>query len=305
MDPVLNSILRSWDWRPGLLLLFFTLGALYTTGWWRLRRKSHQNQLANGWRLFAYWFGLFWLIIALMSPVDILSGQLFYMHMIQHVLLSMWAVPLILLANPFPFLLWGLPAPVRDKVGNALSRLLHREADSRSWLRAATTPGISWFIMVAILWGWHDPNLYGAALEIEWIHDLEHLTFFASSMLYSWHITGAGPRIHKLMSRPARIAYALAGVPASFAPGVVIAFATNVLYPHYESMPRLPAPLGMSVINDQTLAGIIMWVLGSMMHFMTAFVLIARWLKHEEKRRTKYRPSVIPSPLIEIEGTTL
>ena len=287
MDPVLSSILRSWEIRPGVLLLFLTLGLLYTTGWWRLRHKPRPSQQANGWRLFSYWFGIFWLVIALMSPIDVLSGQLFYMHMLQHVILSMWAVPLLLLANPFPFILWGLPAGMREKVGGWFSRLLHRKADSRSWLKAATTPGISWAIMVAVLWGWHDPGLYQAAIKIDWVHDLEHITFFASYMLYAWHITGAGPRIHPLMSRPARIGYALAGVPANFAPGVVIAFATNILYPHYESVPRLPAPLGLSAMDDQVLSGIIMWVAGSMMHFITAFVLIGRWLKVEQKRHRK------------------
>lgn len=284
MDPVISSILRSWAIRPGILLIFIALGIFYTLGWIRLRSKSKANKGVTVWHLVAYLTALLLLIIALMSPLDVLGGQLFYMHMIQHLLLTMFVAPLLMLANPLPFVLWGLPTKLRQTAGRGLSKLLSKNAPFRKQLKAVTRPGVSWALMAVLLWGWHDPNLYNAALRSDFVHDLEHFTFFFSALLYWWHVTGAGPKIHKLMSRPMRVGYLLAGVPVNMAPGIVISFATNVLYTHYQTVPRLPAPFTMSVIDDQTIGGIIMWVPGSMMYIIAALVVIARWLQTEESK---------------------
>lgn len=285
MNPVIRALLTSWQPRPLLILLFLALGTLYTVGWWRLRTRSGTNKLATGWRLLFYWLGLIALTLSLMSPLDLLAEQLFYMHMIQHLLMTMVAAPLLLLANPMAFVLWGLPQRARRQVGRVLSYALHRKSRFRTALRAATTPGICWMIMVALLWGWHDPNLYNGALRHAFVHDLEHIAFFGSAALYWWHATGAAPRIHRLMPRVVRVGYLLAGVPVTMAPGIVISFSSKVLYTYYETVPRLPAPLGISAIDDQILGGIIMWVPGSMMFIIGALVVIARWLQDEEEKK--------------------
>ena len=138
-------------------------------------------RLAVTWRLVSYWGGVdISAALALLSPIDALGQQLFFMHMIQHLLLIMIAPPLLLIANPMPFLLWGLPTGLRRQCrwcclarhcienlvfGNGCERLL-------------TQPGIVWMLWVISLIGWHDPGMYNAALRYEWLHDVEHLTFF-------------------------------------------------------------------------------------------------------------------------------
>ncbi|MCA9981062.1 MAG: cytochrome c oxidase assembly protein, partial [Anaerolineales bacterium] len=164
MSPELNALLTSWQWRPEILLLLGLFGTLYTMGWVRLRRRSGRNKLANGWRLFSYWLALTAIVLALLSPVDVLGSLLFYMHMIQHLLLTMVAAPLMMLANPMPFLIWGLPTRPRQTVGRALSHALHRQSRFRTILRRLTTPGICLGLMVVTLWVWHDGNLYNLAL---------------------------------------------------------------------------------------------------------------------------------------------
>ena len=62
------------------------------------------------------------LAVALLSPVDQLGGQLFFMHMIQHKLTIMVAAPLIWLGNPFPIGVWGLPGAGRHAVGAVLNQ---------------------------------------------------------------------------------------------------------------------------------------------------------------------------------------
>ena len=219
--------------------------------------------------------------LALMSPIDVLGQQLFFMHMIQHLLLIMVAPVLLLLPNPMPFLLWGLPARARLAAGSALNRVLNKQSTTGQLLRRATSPAIVWFSMLVFIIGWHDPNTYNAALQNELVHDLEHVTMFIAGMLFWWTVIGAGPRLHKNMSRPAKIAFVIAAVPPNMALGAALAFSRDPIYSFYMDMPRL---WGMSVLDDQRLSGIIMWIPGSMMYFMIALALIFLILSGEGRK---------------------
>ncbi len=283
MDPVLRAALLSWDLRPEVIILLASAGILYTLGWWRLKKRSLKHPGRNRWRASAPWRpvayigGLFILAIALLSPIDVLASQLFIMHMIQHLLLMMIVPPLLLLANPLPFVLWGLPKQLRLQAG----RILNPGAKFRHFLQRTTGPGLVWLLFVIVYWGWHDPNAYNLALENGFIHDLEHITFFLVSILFWWHVTGAGPRIHRTLSPIGRSAYALTAIPPSMLAGIAIVFASGPIYTYYVAMPRL---WGISVMEDQRIAGVIMWVPGSMMYIVAALILIGRWLQQEERK---------------------
>ena len=97
------------------------LGALHFAGWLRLRRRS-DGRFANRWRLASYTGGILVLALALLSPIAVLSGHLFSIHMVQHLLLMMVAPPLLLLANPFPTFLWALPDRMRAAVASTFRR---------------------------------------------------------------------------------------------------------------------------------------------------------------------------------------
>jgi putative membrane protein len=291
MDPVLRAVLLSWDWRPEVIIPLLTLGLLYTRGWWRLRQRTaasrqrrgvvQRQHMTAGWKLASYWAGLGFIALALLSPIDVLSSQLFFVHMIQHLMLIMFAPPLLLITNPMPVLLWGLPDRLRYPVGNGLSHLLHRQSRFRNALRAATVPGAVWMLWLVSIVAWHDPFLYDAALRYQWLHDIEHLSFFGGGMLYWWLVTGAGPRIHKQMSLTGRIAFTLSAVPPNMLLGIVLSFANEPYYTHYLAVPRL---WGIDVLSDQQLGGVIMWVPGSMMYLIAALVLIARLLQGEARK---------------------
>ncbi|MFK7801336.1 MAG: cytochrome c oxidase assembly protein [Anaerolineae bacterium] len=283
MNEVTRRLLLSYEWRPVFIFVLVGLAVLYTIGWTRLRKRSKNQNLVPVWKLVAYIFAIVTLMLALLSFIDILGASLFYFHMIQHLMLTSIAGPLIMLADPMPITLWGLPPNLRKKVGRGISRIIHKDSPWREPLKKATSPGVSFVIMVVLLWGWHDPNLYNLALRSSFWHDFEHISFFYSSIIFWWHVTGAGPRIRPIMSRPKRIIYLFGGVPSTFVPGVVIAFAGNVLYTYYLTAPPAPAPFFMTVANDQIIGGIIMWVPGSMMFFIGALVLIGRWLQDQEK----------------------
>jgi cytochrome c oxidase assembly factor CtaG len=290
MDPVLKAVLLSWDLRIEVILVLGLAGAFYLWGWRRLRalrKGSHESEgarpaadrgrLATGGRLAAYLGGLVILGLALMSPIDVLASQFFFMHMLQHLLLVMIVPPLLWLASPLPFVMWGLPGRARRQVGE----LLRPQSSFRRRLRTLTAPGIAWMLFVAALLGWHDPDAYQAALKDEFVHDLEHLTFFLTAVLFWWHVVYAAPHVHRRLPLGGRIAYLLAAVPPTMAAGAVIAFSGEPIYTYYAAVPRL---WGITVLQDQILGGFIMWVPGSMMYILAALILIARWLQAEEEK---------------------
>lgn len=291
MDPVNKAILSSWNWRIEIILVLSLAAFLYTRGWVRLRRRTKPQKrkhrggqaysLTAVWRLIFYLSGIVVTGIALMSPIDVLGGQLFFMHMIQHLLLIMIAPALLLTANPMAVTLWGLPCQVRKPVGNGLSFILNSDSKYRGWIRSATAPGIVWLLWVIVIVGWHDPQMYNWALVSEPVHDLEHITFFAVSMLYWWHITGAGPRIHKQFSLLGRIAFVILAIPPNMLTGIIIAFSPTPIYTYYLGVPRI---WNIDIMSDQIWSGVIMWVPGSMMYIIAALVLIAQLLGEEERK---------------------
>lgn len=261
------------------------LGTLFWIGWARLRSISGRGQgwrsLGAVWRPLSYTAGLLVIGLALMSPLDVLVQQLFFMHMIQHLLLIMIAPVLLLLPNPLPYILWGLPGRARLALGGAINRVIHKESATGQLLRKLTGPLAVWFIMIAFIIGWHDPGMYNAALRSELVHDLEHLTMFMAGMLFWWTVTGAGPRLHKNLSRPAKVAFVIAAIPPNMALGAALAFSQQPIYTYYSDMPRL---WGISVLDDQRLSGIIMWIPGSMMYFLAALALIFMILSGEGRK---------------------
>lgn len=280
MDPLLTRLLLAWQWRPWLLLGLLVLGLLYTIGWRRLRERSGDSgrrRLGAAWRPLAYWTGLAVVALALFSPIDTLGEHLFAAHMVQHILLVMIAPPLLLLADPLPFLIWGVPVALRRPAG----ALLARRSLVQRGLRKLTPLGVSWLIFVAAYLGWHDPDLYSRALALPWLHDLEHLSFFGAAMLVWWPIAGSAPHWHGRLSRLVRAVFALALVPPNMIAGMFIALASAPIYTHYTTVPRL---LGTSVLQDQQWGGYIMWAPGSMMFIIAGLVLLYRQFQREEGR---------------------
>ena len=283
------ALLHSWDIRFEVCAPLVLLWALHLRGWLRLRRRS-DGRFANRWRLASYTGGAFALALALLSPIDVLSGQLFAVHMVQHLLLMMIAPPLLLLANPFPTLLWALSDRQRATTASAfrvLSRWLAGEALLARGLFKLSSPGSAWVVYVIVFFAWHDGNAYSLALRSASVHRLEHFTFMGAAVLFWWHVTAASPRIHAKPAQWMRVGYVLAMIPPNMLLGVALSFAETPIYPYYETVPRL---FGLSVLDDQTWGGLIMWIPGSMMYVIAALVLLARLLSNAEQRTRTGRP---------------
>lgn len=260
---VAEAVLLSWNFDLWVVLPLVTTGAVYLRGWLLLRRKLPQR--FNGFRLVAFQSGLIVLLLASSSPIDAFAGLLLFVHMIQHILLTMAAPPLLLLGAPMLPLLRGLPRSVfAAAVGPALGASALRGLGS-----FLVRPGVAFGAFSLATIAWHVPVLYELALRSDLWHDIEHICFFGTGLLFWW------PVIQPWPSRPhwsgwAMILYLLAADLVNTAVSAVLCFAERVLYPTYAMVPSL---WHMSALADQAVAGAMMWVAGSM-----AFLLPVGWI---------------------------
>jgi putative membrane protein len=247
------------------VLLLLALG-LYGCGVVRLWRRSGPGHGAGYPRVTAFVAGWLALAVALLSPVDSLSGQLFSIHMVQHEMLMLVAAPLLVLGRPMPIYLWAFSTRWRNRLGG-----ITRSAPfSRSW-HGLTSPLSGWLLHAAALWGWHAPALFEAALDNPLLHDAQHLTFFVSALIF-WTALLRGRPVHE----GAAVLYLFTTTVHSGVLGALITCASHPWFPHY----RETAPdWGLSALEDQQLGGLIMWVPASFVYVGAALVLLARWIR--------------------------
>ncbi len=260
---------RTWEWRPDVTAAVLVLGAAYIIGWFRLRRRT--RRLASEWKLALYCSGLATIGVALLSPLARLASVRFVAHMIQHELLLMVAPALLLLSDPFPIALWGLPATARKAVG----RCLVSGAAGRRALAALTWMPSAWLIYTGALWVWHLPAAYDEAVRAGPIHDLEHLVFFATGVLFWWPVISPAPRLRPPGSHVSRIVYVVLAHLQNALLGLSLMLAPRVLYRAYAMQWSGSDP---SPLDDQAWGGLIMWAGGGAIHMLAVLVLIARLL---------------------------
>jgi putative membrane protein len=227
----------SWTLDPGPILLIGTLGGVYVARWRRVRAQGglRGRREAPTWALVSYLGGVFALAIALISPVDRLAEQAFTMHMVQHVLLLDIA-PIALIC--------GLTKVILRPVTHRLQRV--EEAAG-----IFGHPIFAIFLYVAVMWLWHVPALYDAALEHSLVHIGEHICFMSVGLLYWWHLLGPIRSRHRLTEMGA-VVYMLSTKLLVGLLGIGLTFAPEPLYAFYQHQ----APIwGLNPVEDESLAG--------------------------------------------------
>lgn len=260
--------------RPEVLAPLAVLLAIYGFGWWRLRRQA--PRLAPPWGLVAYLSGIGAVGLALLSPIDRLAHDLFFVHMIQHLLLVKVAAPAVLLADPLPALLWGLPRPLRLRAG----RLLAAGTPLRRIWRTLTWMPLAWLTYTLTLWLWHLPAAYDSALNDRVLHDAEHLAFFLAGLLFWWVLIRPAPHLRPQVHHGLRIVYLVLAAFQDAVLGLLLTLAPWVLYPSYALAPRV---LPLSAIEDQAWGGIVMWGAGGAIDMIAVLVLLFLLLGRQER----------------------
>lgn len=239
--------------------------ALYFRGAMRLRARSDRG--IRWYEALAFALGWAVIAIALLSPIDRLSDVLFSVHMTQHELLMVVAAPLLVAGRPMIAGVWALknPEPVLS--------ITRRPAVLKTW-RLITHPFVVLVVHAAVLWAWHIPVAFEAALHNETIHAVQHLMFFVTAALFWWSL------IH---GRYGRVGYGVA-VFFVFATamhtsilGALLTFAQRLWYPTYGHR-------GAHALEDQQLAGLIMWIPSGVIFILIALALFAAWLGESDRR---------------------
>ncbi len=262
----------AWSIDPPLVLCV-DLAILYWIGARRTVTPARKHT-AQRWRDACFYLGLFVLAIALASPIEPLSEQLFWVHMIQHVLLLAVAAPLIVLARPWIRLWRCLPLDARRRLARDLSHG-RRTAPLRALSQTLGRPVPSFVAFSVVLLAWHIPALFDATLRSGGLHALEHSLFFATALMF-WKQVIPSPPLHCRLVAAQRVVYAIGGMIVSWVLAVVLALAPHTLYPYYAHLPSRPD--GISALADQQLAAGVMWVPGSITFLIVVFVYVHRWL---------------------------
>ncbi len=267
----------AWSADPLFLVPIVLVALCYARGLqgWSERSREHSK-----WRTASYYSGLAVLVLAYQSPLDRLGEHQFSMHMVQHNIVMMLVPPLILLGAPTTPMLRGMPRWLRQHVVRPI-------AGNRAayWAyRLLTFPVVAIGLFAASQWFWHlYPGLFDRALNEDWLHNVQHLSFLAVAMLFWWNIIDPKP-LHSRIPPLMRIIYFYGAMIPKHVLSAFIVFADEPFYPTYERVYRfLPG----SPLEDQQLAGLLMWVpFGELLNLITAGIILGFWFKrgNEEQR---------------------
>jgi putative copper resistance protein D len=269
--PTLTGLVLGWSFDPALLLPLLLLAG----GWVALVRRvnaAHPATPVPARRSAAFLAGVATIAIALQSGIERYDTTLFSIHMVQHLLLTLVAAPLLALGAPITLLLRAASPRVRQRV---ILPILHSRV-----VRVLAFPVVAWILFAGVMWATHFSPLFDLALDDRLAHDLEHLLFLGSALLFWWPAVGLDPAPWRL-PHPVRVLYVFLQMPQNTFLAVVILNAAAPLYPHYVTLARSwgPTPLA-----DQQMAGGIMWLGGDLLFIAAIAGVIAGWMRHEEAR---------------------
>ena len=263
-----EAILQSWSAPLGLDLTLCLTVLIYTRGWFRVRAAF--PNLIPVWRLAAFIAGVASIWIAIGSPLGAFDEASLSVHMVQHLLLMAIAPALILLGAPALPLLHGLPQTIaRDVVGPVL-----RWSVAKSLGRLITNPAICWLAAAIALISWHVPAVFESALRHDWLHELEHATFFSAGLLFWWPVVQPWPSIARWPRWSIPMYLFCATLPCDLL-SAFLAFCDRVVYRSYISAPRL---FNLSPLQDQECAAALMWVSITLIYLVPVVIVTMQLL---------------------------
>lgn len=267
--------LGNWQWDPAFLLNAAFLIWLYSRGLIIIRRSSSKRIRFRFLNVVCFSLGMLVLFICLISPLDALSSQLASAHMTQHMTIMTIAAPLIAFGSPTLIISLGFPG-----IGQALRRRL-RLMGKPLYRTSANGLSLSWFLYALTMWGWHYPLLYEAALQNRFVHDLQHISFFGAALLFWKPIVD--PLHRPRTNGGLAVLYLFTTTLHATILGVFMTVAPTAWYPHYDGLTEF---WGLTTLEDQQLAGLIMW-----MPACFAYAAVSIWLFSIALTRDNVQPA--------------
>lgn len=249
--PEPHDLWRAWTFAPAVAVVLAVSAWAYARGVRAVWRAAGRGRVLAPWRIACFGGGVLAVALAMISPIDAVGSALFSVHMTQHMLLVVVAAPLLLLGDPPTAFLWALRIGQRRRIGLAWRGC----RVPRALWRQLRRPLVAWTLHVGMLWLWHLPTLYDAALRDERMHVLEHAAFFGTALLF-WSLLTDSRQRQRLGVGTATL-YLFAAALQCTMLGALMAFAHRPWYlAHYGTT----AAWGLTPLEDQQIAGLIMWI---------------------------------------------
>ncbi len=232
-----------------------------------------------------FYAGLVLLVVAVNSPVDYWSGEYLSAHIVQHLLLSFFAPPLIVLGAPWLPLMRGLPLVARRALGRLMQLTRSgRATDAGTGLRILTRlrfvlsrPLTSVVLFNASMVFWHFPGPFDLALRNESVHIwLEHSSFFVFGVGMWLQVLGSYP-LRPILDGPHRVAVLISTNAVMVVTAMTLVMFTSAVYSGYAPFHSLAQRTA-----DQQIGGAILWVCGEISFLPTILYLVMNWLKTTE-----------------------
>ncbi|MBV9111724.1 MAG: cytochrome c oxidase assembly protein [Hyphomicrobiales bacterium] len=252
-----------WSFDPWVLSPLALCALLYVRGTMRLWRGAGLGRGIRLWQAVAYGIGWLVLAAALLSPLHWTFEHLFALHMAEHELVMAIAAPLIAVSYPLCAFAWAMP----ERAKPHLSGLMSSKAFRTGW-QFITRPHNATILHGLAIWTWHLPRAFDAAILNVALHRLQHVSFLASALIFWWSLTRR--------ANPGTAAgHLFITIIHTSVLGALLALAPRVLYPLQTSF----APAwGLTPLEDQELAGLIMWVPAGTVYAGAALAFVALWI---------------------------
>ena len=279
--PPIHDLWKAWNVEPSVLIPIAILILIYVWGLHNVWRRAGREHGITRRQWMSFVAAILVLVLALLSPIDALSDQLFSAHMIQHLMLILVAAPLLVMSDFQLALLWALPRRRAQKIGSGFNQ---SQPVSGTW-RVLNHPVFVWILFTLSMWIWHASRFYQAALTNDVIHAFEHLTFLFTAMLFWWILFkhNRPDHLHYAMTIP----FLFLTVLQSSILGALMTFTSQPWYPDYAAS---AARWGLTPLQDQQIAGLIMWVPGGAVFTLLTIAYFAAWLRALEEHSVRSNP---------------
>lgn len=268
-----SNVFTTWVFEPLALSAILATGLLYGVGIVVLRRRGDSWPVGRSASFFLGGLGA--LVVATCSSLAAYDHVLLSMHMVQHMVLSMVAPIFLALGSPVTLALRTLPASPRA----VLLKLLH----SRFVAVLAFAP-VAFTLFIVSPWVLYFSGLYEATLSSAVLHDLLHLHFVIVGCLFFWPLLGLDP-VPGRVAYPFRLLTVFATLPFHAFLGVTImAMETVIAADWYLSLDRHWPP---SPLEDQGIAGGILWGSGDLVGSVIFAVLFVQWIRESAREAAR------------------